>query len=58
MSDEFDELLGELTDDEYREWIFSWLDLDFIQDIYSNWDTDVKQESAIELKNIIARRNK
>jgi len=55
---DFDDYLDELTDEEYKNWVFEWLDLDFIGDIISNWSEEIKKDEEKELKKIIKGRVK
>jgi hypothetical protein len=47
---DFDDYLDELTDEEYKNWVFEWLDLDFIGDIISNWSEEIKKEGQGKMK--------
>ena len=49
---EFFELIENLTDEEYQKWVFSWIDYDFINDIYKNWDLDVMENEIENLKQL------
>jgi hypothetical protein len=46
---EFNKLIGELTDEQFNSWVKTWFDEQIIMDIINEWDTDTKKE---EIKNI------
>jgi len=53
---EFNNIIGELTDEEFKDYVWSWLDEQHYLDIMNNWDDDVKQDAIKELKGIISKR--
>ena len=50
---EFNNLIGELTDEQFRDWIFSWIDEDFFINIINDWEDDIKKEEIENLKKIL-----
>ena len=52
ITDEFNELVENLTNEEYDKWVMSWLDSEYISDIYKNWDLDVMKNEIDNLKEL------
>ena len=58
IDDEFDELIKELTDDEFWIWVRSFYDSQFILDVVRCWDSETKKEQIESMKEIINKREK
>lgn len=56
MEETFNDLIGELTDDEFWNYVRSWFDEQFILDTMNNWEDEVKEDELIKLKMIIKNR--
>jgi len=54
---EFNKLVGELTEEQFWEYIQSWFGEDLILDIMKNWDLDIKKEEIKRLKKIVEKDN-
>ena len=54
---DFNNLIGELTEEEYKNYIASWFDDQIVVDIMNDWDEDVKGDAIKEIKEIIAKRD-
>ena len=52
----FNNLIGELTDDEFWNYVRSWFSDDFILDTMNNWEDEVKAEEIEKIKEIIKNR--
>ena len=50
---EFNNLLGELNDTQFWNYVRSWYSEDLILDIMNNWDTETKQDAIKDLKKIL-----
>ena len=58
IDQEFNKVVNELSDDQWWEWVKNWLDVDFIIDIYKNWDTEIKKDEIKIIKEIIKKKQK
>ena len=47
---EFNNLLGELTDNQFWDYVRGWFNEDLILDIMKNWDLDTKGRIIKEMK--------
>ena len=56
MEETFNDLIGELTDDEFWNYVRSWFDEQFILDTMNNWEDEIKEDELIKLKMIIKNR--
>jgi hypothetical protein len=56
IEQKFDNLIDELTDDEWWEYVKGWFDVEYICDIMNNWDEETKEEAIEDLKKIIKNR--
>lgn len=54
---DFNNLIGELTEEEYKNYVASWFDDQLIINIMNDWDKEVKTDAIKELKEIIAKRD-
>jgi len=54
---EFNNLLDELSDKQFWEWVGSWYDEQVILDATSDWDDDIKKEEIENMKKIIEDKN-
>jgi hypothetical protein len=52
IEEEFNEVLDDLTDDEFWKYTRSWLSVEHIIDIMKNWDTEIKKDAIQEMKDI------
>ncbi len=52
----FNELVMQLTDDEWWTWVRNWLDGEIIVDIYNDWGTENKEEAIETFRKIIKNR--
>jgi hypothetical protein len=53
---EFNDLLEQLTDEEFWEWVSGWYDEQHILDTINDWEDNLKKEAIKEFKEIIAQR--
>lgn len=53
IENEFRELIGKLTDNQFWEYIRSWKDEQDLLDTMNNWDIKTKKEAIKEMKSII-----
>jgi ribosomal protein S27E len=58
IENEFHKVLDELTDNEFWEYVRSWLDIGHIADIMKNWDIETKAQAIEEMKKLIIRCEK
>ena len=56
IEEEFNDLVGVLTDDEFWNYVRSWFSDDFILDTMNNWEDEVKAEEIKKIKEIIKNR--
>lgn len=56
IEESFNNLIDELTDEEWNNWVMSWFDPELIVETYKNWDTETKKDTIPELKKIIKER--
>jgi hypothetical protein len=54
---EFDELIGKMNDDTFWKWIRSWYDEGSILSICKDWDTDIKEDSLNEMRELVNNQN-
>ena len=54
---EFNNLLDELSDKQFWEWVGSWYDEQVILDATSDWDDDIKKDEIKNMKKIIEDKN-
>ena len=47
---QFDDLIGEMSDDEFWNYIRTWLDEQFVMDIMKDWDDELKKDAIKEIK--------
>lgn len=52
---EFNNLIGEMTDEQFWKFVSSWLNEDFVLDIMNNWEDEVKEEAIKEIKEIMKK---
>jgi len=50
---DFNNLIGELSDKQFWEYVSSWYDEQSIMDTMNSWDTETKEEAIKELKEIL-----
>ena len=50
---EFNNLLGQLSDKQFWEWVSNWYDEDSILRIVRDWEDDIKEEEIKKLKKIL-----
>jgi len=53
VEQEFRDLIDNISDEDYNKWVMGWIDHEFIEDIYKNWDIETKKEEIRVLKDII-----
>lgn len=59
ITTEFNDLIGELTNSEFDNYVNSWRnDEQEILDIMNNWEDETKEDAIMELKAIIKARKK
>lgn len=47
-----------LSEKQFKEWVWNWLDMDLIRDIYSEWDLKIKEQEVKNMKNILSEGEK
>ena len=50
---ELNNLITGLNDEQFKEWVMSWLSVDWIMDTVRDWDEETKQEEIKALKDKI-----
>lgn len=50
---EFNNLLGQLSDKQFWDWVSNWYDEDSILRIVRDWEDDIKEEEIKKLKKIL-----
>ena len=50
---QFNNLIGEVTDNQFWEWVKSWFDEQFIIDIINEWDIETKEQEIKNIKKIM-----
>jgi len=56
IQEEFEKAMKELTPGEWKDYIFSCLDMDWLRSVINAWSYDLKQDAIVEMKKIISRR--
>ena len=56
MKQDIIDLINELDDNEFWEYVRSWLSIDFIMSIIENWDNETKKQEIKKIKNILKKR--
>jgi hypothetical protein len=56
IHEKLNDLIGELTDQEFKDYCLSWYDEQNFLDIINEWDEDVKKDAVKEIKAIIKKR--
>ena len=54
---DFNNLLGELSDEQFWEWASSWYDEQVILDATKDWDNDIMKEEIENIKNILHKKD-
>lgn len=57
IEEEFNELVDSLSDKQFNDWVMSWFDIEYITDIYMDWDIETKKEEIKKLKEIKNKKN-
>jgi len=50
---EFNNIIDNLTDEQFRDWVWSWVDLEEIMDRINDWDIEVKEAELKILKKLL-----
>ena len=53
IDNEFKELIGSLTDEQFFSYVNSWYDEQNYLDIMNDWDTEIKEEEIKKLKKML-----